>query len=95
MRSVSSARAINGKASYGSPATAASNIFFTICRTNPSCSVYNPMVRKVRLESSRREPMTLRSDGSIADFSADSETIRLKLFKAHDFCKVKKILFES
>ena len=34
--------------------------------------------------------MTLRSDGSIADFPADSETIRLKLFKAHDSCKVKK-----
>jgi hypothetical protein len=53
------------------------------------------MVRKVRLESSKREPITLRSDGSIANFSADPEAIRLELFKIHDFCKVRKILFRG
>jgi len=41
------------------------------------------MVRKVRLESSRREPITLRSDGSIADFSVASDIIRLKLYLKH------------
>lgn len=75
--------AINEEASYGSPATAASNIFLTICRTNSSCSVYKPMVRKVMLESSMREPITLRSDGSIAGFSVASDIIHLKLYLKH------------
>ncbi len=52
------------------------------------------MVRKVRLESNRREPITLRSDGSIADFSVESETIRLKLFKIHDFVRLGKFYSE-
>ena len=53
------------------------------------------MVRKVRLESSKREPIILRSDGSIANFSGDPEAIRLELFKMHDFCKGRKILFRG
>jgi hypothetical protein len=56
--------------------------------------VYNPIVRKVRLESSRRELITLRSDGSIANFSADSEIIRLELFKEHDFARSGRLYSE-
>jgi hypothetical protein len=48
---------------------AVSNTFSTISRTKSNCPVYNPRARKVKPESSKREPTTLRSEGPIRDFS--------------------------
>jgi len=57
---------------------AVSNTFFTISRTKPNCPVYNPRARKVKPKSNKREPTTLRSEGSTKDFSVGSTDYPLR-----------------
>jgi hypothetical protein len=63
---------------YGTPATAVSNILLTISSTKSNCPLYNPRVRKVRLESSRREPTTLLSGGFITNFYSSNDFLAKK-----------------
>ncbi len=41
------------------------NISFTIFNTVSNCPVYTPMVNRLKPNSSKREPMTLCSGGSM------------------------------
>ena len=52
------------------------NISFTIFNTVSNCPVYTPMVKRLKPNSNKREPMTLCSDGSMIQSLAVKLTIR-------------------
>ena len=51
-------------------------ISFTIFNTVSNCPVYTPMVKRLKPNSSKREPMTLCSGGSMIQSLADRLMIR-------------------
>lgn len=52
------------------------NISFTIFNTVSNCPVYTPMIKRLKPNSNKREPMTLCSGGSMIQSLFDGLMIR-------------------